>query len=313
MGWGKTRETLRRAGLTWTGDDLHAAGSLGAAQLPAAGLLWWVATSVTEDDYGAGVGGVIGAFCVLLFAPLVLPALGMLTAFTLTLPSVVLARTAGRRLGGPVWAWSLPAPVVPAVFWGGLTALLLRWPFTTTASVLAALGVLPTLWTGYARRRRWQFPGLWGRASIGVVVLFVLAFGGGVLATETGLIREYEPPKLTPAQLAGAWHGPGGALLRLDPGGHAEAVRLPTEPPSDDDPFDDEFFEHDYVRCAGTGTWKPDDDADDTGRDGVLFKLAGDCGEDTHWSVTGSEDAPELFVLFGDPDSGPLVILERGA
>lgn len=52
---------------------------------------------------------------------------------------------------------------------------------------------------------------------------------------------------------------------------------------------------------------------DDTGRDGVLLRLDGDCGEDTHWSVSGTEDAPELFVLFGDPDAGELWILERAA
>ena len=307
MGWEKTRGTQPSTRLTWAPDDLSAAAALGGAQLPAAGLLWWIYETTTQDDYGAGLGGALGALCFLLFAPLLLPILGMLSAFVLTLPSVVLARLAGRRLPGPGWVWHVAAPVIPALFWGVPAGVLFGWPLDTTIAVLAALGLLPILWVGLARRRAWRPAGVWWRAALGAVALFVLAFGGGMLATETGLIKQYEPPNLTTAQFTGEWHGPSGAVLRLHPDGRAEATRLAAEP------TDDEWTTKDFVRCGGSGTWEPDDDADNTGRDGILLRLDGDCGEDTHWSVSGTEHDPELFMLFGDPDAGELWILKRTA
>ncbi|MFJ9816677.1 hypothetical protein ACIRU3_15645 [Streptomyces sp. NPDC101151] len=306
MGWEQTDERRGNSRLTWAAADLSAAAALSGAQVPAAGLLVWI-QSFSRDNYGVGNGGALGALCFLVFAPLLLPVLGMAQTFVLTLPSVVLARLAGRRLRGPSWLWHLVAPVVPALVLGGLSALLWSWPLTTTVAVSAALGVLPTLGVGYVRRRTWRPWGVWWRAALGSVALFVLAFGGGVLATETGLIAEYEPPKLTTAQLAGEWHGPHGAVLRLHPGGRAEAIGLPAQPP------DYDWLRKEFVRCDGVGSWKPEDGEDSGGRDGILLRLEGDCGEDTHWSFGGTTDAPELFVLFGDPDGGTLRILHRGA
>ncbi|MFJ3304619.1 hypothetical protein ACIPSA_16125 [Streptomyces sp. NPDC086549] len=306
MGWGKIR---RITGLTWSSGDLNAAASLCAAQLPAVGLLAWIA-SFGGDDYGVGYGGApaaLGVLCLLVFAPLLLPFLGVVQALTLTLPSAVLARLAARRFGGPGWAWNLAAPVVPAAAWGGLTALLWDWPPVTTVVSLTALGALPALGVGYVRTRAWRPWGVWWRSALASVPLFVLALGGGIAATAAGLVPEYEPPKLTAAQLAGVWRGPSGAELRLRPGGRAEATRLATEPTFE------EFRTKDFVMCGGSGTWEPDSDPDNTGRDGVLLRLDGDCGEDTHWSIGGTEDAPELFVLFGDPDAGELWILKPAA
>ncbi|MEU1706443.1 hypothetical protein ABZ478_13695 [Streptomyces sp. NPDC005706] len=301
MGWG---EAPGRPGgnAYWSTADLSAAAAMGGAQLPAAGLLWWIVVSTAQDDYGAGSVDALGALCVLLFAPLLLPLLGMALTFVLTLPAVVLARLAGRHLGGPSWLRYLVAPLAPAVLWGGATVPL--WSFTTSVPVLTALGVLPTLWVGCARRRDWRQWGVWWRAAAGSAVLFVAALAGGFLLTETGLVEQYEPPELTTAQLAGSWHGDGGAELRLSPDGRATAVRLPAQPP------DYDWLVHEYVECAGGGTWKPHHQ-DDLGRDGILLRLDGDCGEDTDWSFGGTEKDPELYVLFGDPDGGRLWILKR--
>ncbi|MFK0151374.1 hypothetical protein ACIQVL_26730 [Streptomyces sp. NPDC090499] len=106
---------------------------------------------------------------------------------------------------------------------------------------------------------------------------------------------------LTAAQLTGVWRDGHGAELRLRADGSAEAVALPAEPaPSADGSSV-------YAVCEGPGTWAPRK----SWRDGVLLELDGDCGDDTQWSIGGSADAPQLFVVFGDPDAGTLRILRR--
>ncbi|ARP71651.1 hypothetical protein LK07_19935 [Streptomyces pluripotens] len=248
-------EIREKAGNAWStraAGDLNAGAAVNAAQLPAVGLLCWI-ESFSRDAYGVGIGGapaILGMLCMLVFAPLVLPALGMVQACTLTLPSVLLA----RRLPGPGWIRHLVAPVAPAVVWGVLTAPL--WPLTTSVPVLTALGVLPTLGVGYARRRAWRWWGVWWRSALGSMALFAAAFGGGILAAESGLIKQYEPPKLSTAQLVGEWRGASGELLRLRPDGRAEAVRLPAQPPGHD------WLTKEFVLCDGSGSWQRDRDRD---------------------------------------------------
>ncbi|MER6068965.1 hypothetical protein ABT187_08915 [Streptomyces sp. NPDC001817] len=305
MGWGKKRDRPGDSGVSRASGDLNAAAALGAAQLPAVAVLVWI-QSFSRDDYGVGLGGapaVVGLLCMLLFAPLILPFLGVVQAFVLTLPSVWLA----RALPGPGRLRHLLAPLGPAAFWGLLAALLRHWPLTTTVPVLTAVGLLPTLGVPYVRRRAWRRWGPWWRAALGSGVLFALALGGGIAASAAGLIPQYEPPRLTRAQFVGVWRDGDGAELRLGADGRAEAHKLPAEPAEGDwgDP------DKDYVVCAGSGTWEPDPRTDDTGRDGVLLHLGTACGEDTRWSVSGTGDAPRLFILFGDPDAGVLRILDR--
>ncbi|MFE0512339.1 hypothetical protein ACFW2E_21080, partial [Streptomyces sp. NPDC058964] len=163
------------------------------------------------------------------------------------------------------------------------------------------------LGVAYAPTRAWRPWGVWWRSALASVPLFLLALGGGIAAAVAGLVPEYEPPKLTTAQLAGVWRGPSGSELRLHPGGRAEVTRLATETAYED------FGAEDFVTCGGSGTWQPFSDAGGRERGGVTVRLDGDCGEDTHWSVGGTEEAPELFVLFGDPDAGRLWILKRAA
>lgn len=305
MGWEKRRGEAGSAGSAGSAGDLHSAAAVSAMLLPVAGIMLWI-HSFGQDDYGVGYGGAFGAVCLIVFAPLLLPVLGMVQAVTLVLPSVALARLAHRRLGGPTWLWHLLAPVVPAAVWGGLAALLWHWPPTATALVLAGLGVLPTLGVGYLRRRSWGPWGVWWRAGLGAAGLCVLIFAAGVLASVTGLIGEYEPPKLTASQLAGEWHGDAGAVLRLDAEGRATATRLPTETTA-------HVIDEEFVRCGGPGAWKTDRAQHPGDRDGILVRLKGNCGGETRWSIGGTEDAPELFVIFGDLDAGDLWILKRTA
>ncbi|GGV76857.1 hypothetical protein GCM10010294_43540 [Streptomyces griseoloalbus] len=292
--------------------DLHTAAALGAGQLPAAGLLWWIIADSGTDDYGAGYGGAFGLLCVLLFAPLVLPCLGLLHAVLHPLPALALARRAARHVRGPEWARHLGGVVLLGTAWAAPVTLLWGGSFPATALALSLLGVLPVLGiaSGRGRTRRtgraWGTWGIWLGAAPVSAALFVAAFLGALLASFTGVLAEYEPPKLSAGQLAGVWRGDDGAVLRLLPGGRAESTALPAR-----GAFDDAPDAEDFVVCEGSGTWSPDTPDRAGERDGVLLSLDGDCGRETVWTIGGTADDPELFVLFGDPDAGDLRVLTR--
>ncbi|MEV1079342.1 hypothetical protein AB0I98_13980 [Streptomyces sp. NPDC050211] len=319
MGWGKIRRGLRRARLNWTNDDRTVAVGVCAAQLPAAWLLSLFNGSA-EDDYGVGTGGpALGLACVLLFAPLVLPVLGLVQTVAQIAPAALPAHLSARRFRGPGWAWHLLYVVLFGASWALLPVILWGWSFTATALVLAGLGVLPVLGVAYARRRaratgrRWGALGVWWRGGLGCFGLCGLALIGGPLVTATGLIKEYEPPKLSAAQLAGVWRGDNGAALKLLPGGRAHLTDLPAEPEFGADSAED------FEVCDGMGTWWLDLEGRDDRwagegpetRDGVVVRLDDGCAEQTYWTIGGTEREPELFVLFGDPDAGDLRILKR--
>ncbi|WP_258318866.1 hypothetical protein [Streptomyces griseorubiginosus] len=298
MGWGNKR--------------LNEAAAVCAAQLPAVGLIWWIREQLGDDyAYGGAYGGAFGLACLLVVAPLLVPVLGLLHALAQVVPAEALARRTARRARGPVWAWHLGFGVLLGGAWAVPAALLWDWSFTATAPLPAALGVLPVLGLGWLRRPTRGSRAVWLPSLLASVGLFLLVFVGGVLATVTGVVEEYEPPKLSAAQLAGEWHGSGGAVLRLRPGGEAELTALPAETePAGSAPS--------FAVCDGTATWRPDaegghdPDADGPeGRPGVVVRPTGGCGRQTYWRIGGTETAPELFVPFGDPDAPDVRILKR--
>ncbi|MEU2282069.1 hypothetical protein ABZ614_09065 [Streptomyces sp. NPDC013178] len=311
MGWGSVR---RKAGLGRADADVTAAVAAGAAQLPAVFALWWTHALAT-DPYGSGYGSALGLACLFLFAPVYLPVLGLLHAWAQTFPGAALAEVVLRGVRRPLWVKHLLGVTLAGVVWAAVGAVLWDWSFTAAALVLAALGVLPVLATAYVRarstRRAWGLWSVWWRAGVASVALFVLALPGGLLAVATGLIEEYEAPKLSAADVTGVWRGEEGEVLRLLPGGRAELTRMPAEP----------GFEAtaDFEVCDGTGTWSLDEESDYHARDDVVVRLdtgggtGSGCGNDTSWTVAGTDRAPELFVIFGDPDAGELRILRPGS
>ncbi|MGW7261880.1 hypothetical protein [Streptomyces sp. NPDC054842] len=289
----------------------------GAAQLPAAGIIAWLA-SYGGDDYGSGIAP-LGFLCVAVAAPPLALLGGWLHAYALTVPAAGLARRVLRRRGGPEWARHLALVAVLGALWAVPFAVLGPTAYLYAAVFLAVSGVLPVLGVAHVRRRartpgralrtrgiRWRAAG----ASLG---LFVAALAGGVVADVMGLVEPYEPPVLSARELTGVWRDGDGAELRLRPGGGAELTHLPAEPDSAD------FEREDLTTCDGTGTWlldrdgrhdfSPGDGPEE--RDGVLVHVRGGCGDDTFWTIGGTEAEPELFVRFGDPDAGDLRILKR--
>lgn len=325
MGWGDTwrpRRSGPSAGLSWANVELNAAAAVCAAQLAVACAIWWVGT-FDDDTHGAGSGGGLaaaGLLCMLVFGPLLLAVLGLLHTAAHTMPAATLARLATRRVRGSEEAWHLAFVAVLGVLWAAVAVVLGGVPPTgTTALLVAASGVLPALGVAYVRRREratGRVPRsrrIWVRSALASFGACVLVAGAGVVGLSTGLIKEYEPPKLSAGQLGGVWRGDGGAVLRLRAGGRAELTALPAQPEFED------VTTKDFTRCDGTGSWFLDtegrydpyaDTGDASRRDGVVVRIE-DCGHDTYWTIGGSAARPELFVLFGDPDSGDLRILKR--
>ncbi|MBE8473726.1 hypothetical protein [Streptomyces justiciae] len=308
MGWGETRRQLADA---WKWSELHTAAATAALQVPVFWLIAWL-TTINDDDYGSGINALAGA--VLLLVLVLLPFLTTLYAALFTMPTLVLARVAARRLRGPEWLWQLGAVILVSVCW---VLVMAGWSAPVPAllgatGMLTAFALLPLLAVAYARRRArikgraWGFFGVWLRSAAATFGLCVLIVGGAIAATFAGLLKEYEPPTLSAEQLTGVWHGDGGAVLNLRAGGRVEFTDLPLEDPDG----------WESVRCDGTGTWTVDRGDAYAGegpeeRDGVVVRLDGGCGEQTYWTIGGTEHDPELFVLFGDPDAGDLRILKK--
>ncbi|MFE0802996.1 hypothetical protein [Streptomyces sp. NPDC058812] len=288
------------AGPTWPNDEWNRAAALCAGQSPAAWLVWWFAVVAGGDDYGRGHSGSFAIACVLLVAPLILPFLGVLHATAQIMPAAVLARLRPRCSGGPEWLWHLVMSVLVGTGWSVLGAVLWGWSVTATLPWFAGFGVLPVLGLARLRGRKWGRWGVWFRsAGVSVALLVVVGVSGSVL------VGDYEPPALSAGRLAGKWRGHDGAVLVLRADGRAELAQLPATRA--------DGGAGDFTVCDGTGTWTLDRDGrlHLPHRDGVLLRPDGGCGQETYWTIGGTEREPELFVLFGDPDAGDLRILTR--
>lgn len=319
MGWADTARKPGRTGLKWSDADLSIAAAVCAAQFPVVAALSWLGTLNDDDPYGAGYDSAFGLACLLLFAPLLLWVLGRLHAAVHTMPAAPLARLTVRRAGGPEWIWHLVFVGVLGVVWSAVGAALGGLPFLVGTLWIVGFGVLPALGVAYVRgrtRTAGRAPRgrrIWLGSALGSIGVSVVVLVAGTVAQSTGLIKEYEPPKLSAGELAGVWRGDHGAVLRLTAAGRAGLTKVAAEP-GDHDPVTTEF-----AVCGGTGTWFLDTDGvhdhySENGpgeRDGVVVTVPG-CGDATFWTLGGSEDEPELYVLFGDPDSGDLRRLRRG-
>ncbi|MFE6640403.1 hypothetical protein ACFVFT_23665 [Streptomyces tendae] len=289
MGWGKRPGAAGCGRLTWSNDEWNAAAALCATQLPLVWLAWWLFVGAGQDDYGRG-GGAFGVLCV----PLILPLLGVVHSSAQIMPAASLSRLLPRRSGSE-WARHLVASVLVGAGWAVLGHMVWGWSLRDTVPWFAGAGILPVLFLAPLRQRAWGGWSVWLRSA---GACFVLSVVGGLAVA--ALADEYEPPALSDGQLAGEWRGDQGTVLRLAPGGRAELTRVPAQPDFEAD--------QDYTRCDGTGTWARDRYGD---REAVLVRLDGGCGEDTHWTISGSGQDPELFALFGDPDAGDLLILAQ--
>ncbi|KUL55418.1 hypothetical protein ADL22_00555 [Streptomyces sp. NRRL F-4489] len=116
-----------------------------------------------------------------------------------------------------------------------------------------------------------------------------LALLGGS-AYAAGLLKLYEPPRLSRADVVGVWQDGAGGTLELAADGRATAHRLRDSV---------------HGRCEGTGAWS----LENTAPRGQELNLAGACATD--WSIGGTPERPTLSFYVGDPDSGQRHTLRR--
>ncbi|WP_371616461.1 hypothetical protein [Streptomyces sp. NBC_00454] len=265
------------------------------------GGLYWMLTIGTRDDYDTGYGGApaaVGMLCMLVFAPPIVFVLGWLHSCLSTLPVVMLSNALGMRTRFPAPRWALPVLLLLSAAYAAPPAAL-GAPYVTTCCWIAAAGAIPAGVAVCARMRQWARARVRKGILIATAVAVPLTIVGGIVGYTTGLLPEYRPPALERADFVGEWTGDGTRLV-LGEGGEVTAHGLPVEV----------WGRSDTDSCTGGGTWKA---MDPTGREraGVSLDVP-DCGKaELKWSVAGTAQEPELFVLIGDPDGGELRILRK--
>ncbi|MEU2998191.1 hypothetical protein ABZ684_11515 [Streptomyces sp. NPDC006995] len=263
---------------------------------------------VTRESPDAGVGSGMSLFSLPVLAPFAAVVAGALSV-CLVLPAVRLSEVLGRRLGGregwwvPVAVGAVSLVVVPvaAALAGGAGAggLALGWALTTAALTVPAL-----LWRS-RRERIFKPVALWGVAAI----VLTAALGGAGLAT--GVLKEYRPPALTPADVVGRWSDGQGGTVTFTADGRVSAVDIDEDLGGrglPEDTADADGPEGEGTRCSGQGTWTYEPGGGVRSQE--VRTTVDACGF-APWSVGGTEDRPTLYQYIGDPDSWDLYVLRR--
>lgn len=276
-------------------------GSAPGAEVAAAGMLLiqlslWIVTGTPGEDYGMGwgIGAVLFLPVVFVLTPLLLLAVGFLHAAVFTRPALALARRTGRPSAAAAWILASSAACA-LLFWSPRTPYLVNW------AVIAGVAVPPLLVAHHAIRRNRPVKAVVTVTGVVSGVLGLVTLVGGFVVFGEGVLAAHRPPRLERAQYVGEWHGEDGGVVRLGEGGEVTVRGVPVA----------RGFGPKAV-CAGTGTWTwRDADPRWNRRAGVDMTVPGCEDWDRVWEVAGTEEHPELFQFFGDPDNGDMWLLRR--
>ncbi|PNE40676.1 hypothetical protein [Streptomyces noursei] len=291
----------------WAGRTILVSTAALVAEMAIGGVaLILIGLSQDPESEFTGLGLVFTTVVILPMLAIVSVILGLLATLILVLPIVWLARRAKGRWGwtqkGAVWGVPLVAPIVSAALLlvgsvlytmasgavGSPTVHAWWWLALTAFSVPSALFA----WLAASRTE----PGSGLRLALrvfasGAAGAVGLALWGG-LAYATGLVKLYEPPHLSRADVVGIWQDGRGGTLELAADGGATAHRL---------------SDTGHGHCEGTGKWS----LESSGTRSQDLELAGACG--TTWSIGGTSERPTLYYYVGDPDEGHRYTLLRGS
>ncbi|GGZ14265.1 hypothetical protein CP967_14135 [Streptomyces nitrosporeus] len=276
-----------------------------AAQLAASAAVLVVETAGRADAYGRPPGSALGLLFLLVAGPPAALFLGAAHTAVVTAPAAWAADALAGRMPGARWrrrtvaVAALAAVYAIPLAWAG-APYVYAWAWTAGSAVLPLLGVDGVRRLEERRGRRY------GRAALVTCLLgagaglVTLAAAGCAALLATGATGGYEAPSLNGEQMRGVWSGEDGQVwIRLDGGRRAELSGLPYETPGGE-------REH----CDGAAAWLYVPRAGAV-RGTVEFTPADPSCEPAVWTLGGTEDRPELYALFGDPDAGDVRVLTR--
>ncbi|WP_143169123.1 hypothetical protein [Streptomyces sp. NBRC 110465] len=280
------------------------------AETAIAGLVA-VLYSLQSESHGGegGLGWLFGTIFALVLLAVTSMIAGLAGSAMTVLPLVLLGRAAARRTGRrDSWQLTLATVAVVAaalalligscMLLAGLGGLLV---YPVLALSLIA-GLAPATLCARAAGNpgkpgaRWRVLGGVALGGLGLLAV-TLAVGGA--AYSAGILKIYEPPRLTEADMAGTWTDGDGGSLRFEADGTVTAKGV--------NEYEATGEQSGAVNC--TGTWQLTRN-DSVGRP---FELSiADCESlSVGWDIGGTEDHPTVFTWIGDPDSGERYILTR--
>ncbi len=259
-----------------------------------------------------GLGWLFGGMFALVLLAVVSMVAGLAGSATAVLPLVLLGRAAARRTGRrDGWRLTLATVAVVAVALAlliGSCMLLADFggPGDLLVCPVLALGLVVGLAPATLCARAAGNPGrpgarwrVLGGVALGGPGLFAVTLAVGVAAYGSGILKIYEPPRLTEAGMVGTWTDGDGGSLRFGADGTVTAKGVKKYGATGE--------QSGASDC--TGKWRL------TENDGVgrPFELGvADCGSlSSGWDIGGTEEHPTVFTWIGEPDAGERYILTR--
>ncbi|MEW2217945.1 hypothetical protein AB0939_01325 [Streptomyces sp. NPDC006990] len=270
--------------------------------------------SLQSESHGGegGLGWLFGTvFALVLLAVLSMIA-GLAGSAMTVLPLVLLGRAVARRTGRrDSWRLTLATVAVVAaalaLLIGSCVLLagfggpgdLLVYPVLALSLIV---GLAPATLCARAAGNPGKPGARWrvlGSVALGGLGLLAVTLAVGAAAYSSGILKIYEPPRLTEADMVGTWTDGDGGSLRFEADGTVSAKGV--------NEYEATGEQSGTSDC--TGTWQL------TANDGVdrPFELGiADCESlSSGWDIGGTEEHPTVFTWIGEPDSGERYILTR--
>ncbi|MFE0700714.1 hypothetical protein [Streptomyces sp. NPDC058872] len=268
-----------------------------------------------QFEYHGGEGGLgwlFGTVFALVLLAVVSTIAGLAGSAMAVLPLVLLGRVVARRTGRRD-SWQLTLATV-AVIAAALALLIGSWmllsgfdgPGDLLVYPVLALSLIVGLAPATLCARAAGNPGkpgarwrVLGGVALGGLGLLAVTLAVGAAAYGSGVLKIYEPPRLTEADMVGTWTDGDGGSLRFEADGTVTARGVKE--------YEATGEQSGASHC--TGKWQL------TENDGVdrPFELRiADCESLRFgWDIGGTEEHPTVFIWIGEPDSGERYILTR--
>lgn len=256
-----------------------------------------------------GIGWLFGTIFALVLLAVVSVIAGLAGSAMAVLPLVLLGRAAARRTGRrDSWQLTLATVAVVAVTLALLigSCTLLAGSGDLLVYPVLALGLIVGLAPATLCARAAGNPGKPGArwrvlrgVALGGLGLLAVTLAVGLAAYSTGILKIYEPPRLTEADMVGTWTDGGGGSLRFEANGTVTAKGVKE--------YEATGVQSGAYNC--TGKWQL------TENEGVgrPYELSiADCENlSIGWDIGGTKEHPTVFTWIGKPDSGERYILTR--